>query len=175
MEYFYHHRHDIDAAAALAEGELQSQITALQMYINTQYGELFDEMDSLAAKGMVKSQNIPLLFCPNEIVMTKANGVPAACVLRAWPAKKNPIALECWNWAYDGHWLHRKECWLNINRPIQPMVNIRDLAVYPLRFATDEEISYLESRGRKFWSLRHHSFVAYEGWDLKREHYYVCL
>ncbi len=173
MDYFYHHRHALDDAVDQADGALQSQIAALRMYVSTQYGRTFDEVDGLAAQGKVKSQDIHLLFCPNEIVVTNQSGVPAAHVLRAWPTKGNIIGLECWNWAYDGHYLRRKECQLAINRPIQPMVDIRDLEVYPLRFATVDEVSYLESRGRKFWSLRYQSFVAYDGWDLKAENYYV--
>lgn len=173
MEYFYHHKHILDDAVDQAGGALRSQIAALRMYVNTQYGRVFGEMDELAAQGMVKSHDIHLLFCPNEIVVTNQSGVLTAYVLRAWPTKGKKIGLECWNWAYDGHSLRRKQCQLAINRPIQPIVNIRDLEVYPLRFATEEEVSYLELRGRKFWSLRHQSFVAYDGWDFNTEHYYV--
>jgi len=173
MEYFYHHQHILDDAVDQARGALESQIAALRMYVNTQYGRVFGEVDGLAAQGTVKSQDIHLLFCPNEIVVTSQNGVPAAYVLRGWPTKGNIVGLECWSWGYDGHCLRRKRRQLAINRPIQPMVNVRDLEVYPLRFATEDEVSYLESRGRKFWSLCHQSFVAYDGWDLNTEHYYV--
>ncbi|KAH6615868.1 hypothetical protein B0J18DRAFT_451867 [Chaetomium sp. MPI-SDFR-AT-0129] len=173
MEYFYHHKNILNDAVNQAEGQLRSQIDALRMYVNTQYGEMFEEVDRLASQGRVKSHDIDLLFCPNEVIVTKENEIPTAFVLKSWPTRGNTIDLECWNWAYDGHCVRRNSSQLTINKPTDAMVNIRDLNVYPLRFATEDEVNFLESRGRKFWSLRFQSFVAYDGWDWKTENYYT--
>jgi hypothetical protein len=171
--FFYHHRDTITCAAANVSSEAKDQTSALLDYIESTHGQYFEEMDDLITAGKIQSRNIEMLFCPNEILVTRIGGVLSACVLAAWPTGGSTISLGCWAWGYNGHWLHRKYRGLAINRPIQTTVNIRDLEVYPARFATSEEWTYLQRRGQKFWSLRYQSFVAYEGWDFKSEQYYV--
>jgi hypothetical protein len=134
---------------------------------------MFAEMDALTAQGLVPSQNIPMLFCPNQMVICTSGATPQAYVLRAWPLGTSSPSLECWGWGYDSHWLHRRGVRLTVNKPFGSVVKIAELGVFPARFASLEVVQQLKARGEKFWSLRYQSFVAYEGWDLKADQFYV--
>jgi len=173
--FFYHHRHALASTIPEAEGQVQDQISALVGFIDSTQGRFFTEIDNLISEGNIQTSNIQMLFCPNDILITKVGGVPTACVLRAWPSGGSTISLDCWAWGYDGHWLHRKHRTLVINRPVETIVSIRDLDVYPAKYAKPEEITLLRNRGQKFWSLRYQSFVAYEGWDFQAEQFYVRI
>ncbi|EXJ82921.1 hypothetical protein A1O3_06737 [Capronia epimyces CBS 606.96] len=170
--FFYHHRKSIALAAETGSSGVKDQASALLDYIECTHGQGFAEMDHLIAAGKIQSRNIEMLFCPNEIVVTRTGGMLTACVLRAWPIGGSKIRLECWVWGYNGHSLCRKRRDLAIDRPFQTVVNIGDLEVYPVKFARPGDWAYLVGRGQKFWNLRYPSFVAYEGWDFQREQYY---
>ncbi|TKA81491.1 hypothetical protein B0A49_00543 [Cryomyces minteri] len=58
-------------------------------------------------------------------------------------------------------------------RPLKSVTRIRDLEVFPLRYATDEEKNYLLRRGQKVWNLRYQTLATYTGWDSQADHYYV--
>lgn len=174
IAFLYHHRTAIaSAAAANVSSDVLDQRKALLDYVESNHGHYFAEIDNLIEAGKIQSSNIEMLFCPNDILVTRIGGVLSAYVLRAWPSGGPTISLDCWGWGYNGHWLRRKHRDLAISRPIQTTINIRDLEVYPARFATPEEWTYLQRRGQMFWSLRYQGFVAYEGWDFQAEQYYV--
>jgi hypothetical protein len=52
-------------------------------------------------------------------------------------------------------------------------VCIRDLGVYPLRYASEEDICKLQARGEKFGDLRYKNIASYKGWDLMAEQNHV--
>lgn len=171
--FFYHHRQALAAAATFVSVETKRQISALLAYIETSQGETYSEMDSLTSQGLVPRQNISMLFCPNDIILSAAGNIYQAYVLRAWPRGTSTTDLDCWGWGFDGHLLHRRAVPLTVRRPLGFTVKIADLGVYPLKFAPIEAIQHLKARGERFWSLREQSFVAYEGWDLNKDQFYV--
>ncbi|KAH6659684.1 hypothetical protein BKA67DRAFT_24619 [Truncatella angustata] len=172
--FFYHHRHKLANMLNLVEGQAKIQLLALMNYIETTQGDRFRELDSSIAQGIIHSHNITMLFCPNDVVVSKPGGILKAQVLRAWPRIGGTgFMLECWHWAFNGGALSRKHITLDITKPLQAVVQIRDLEVFPARFAIAEELRHLESRGAKFWSLRYQSFVAYAGWDSKGDQFYT--
>ncbi|KAH8195787.1 hypothetical protein TruAng_010061 [Truncatella angustata] len=172
--FFYHHRRKLANMLNLLEGQAKIQVLALVNYIETTQGDRFRELDSSIAQGIVHSHNIMMLFCPNDVVVSKPGGIWKAHVLRAWPRIGGTgFMLECWHWAFNGGALSRNHTTLDITKPVQGIVQIRDLEVFPAKFAIAEELRHLESRGAKFWSLRYQSYVAYAGWDSKGDQFYT--
>ncbi len=171
--FFYHHRSQLANYAESAGGLVRDHINALLSYIQASQGQVHDEADGLIAQGKIQRSHLEMLFCPNDIVLAKTAGSLAAYVLRAWPQGGSTISLDCWAWGFDGNWLHRKSETLTVLRPPHEQISIRDLEVFPLRFATPEELEQLRTRGQKFWNLRYQSFVTYNGWDAKAEQFYV--
>jgi hypothetical protein len=172
--FFYHHRALLSDYANSLGGLTQYQTTALLSYVQASQGAVFDQADGWIAQGKVHRSHLEMLFCPNDIVIAKMAGHLVAHVLRAWPQGESTIFLDCWAWGFDGNWLHRKSNTLTILRPPREFTIIRDLEVFPIRFATQEELEMLRIRGQKFWGLRYQSLVTYNGWDTKAEQFYVC-
>jgi hypothetical protein len=171
--FLYHHRARLSEYAA-SSGELaRDQITALLSYVQASNGSTYEEADRQIAQGKIRRLHLEMLFCPNDIVIARKTGFQVAYVLRAWPSGKSTIFLDCWAWGFDGHWLHRKPAPLTVMRPPQEIISIRDLEVYPLRFATPQEVDQLRTRGLRFWDLRYQRLVTYTGWDANAEQFYV--
>ena len=71
--------------------------------------------------------------------------------------------VPMWLWLYDGVFA-KQESHAYISMSLgyeEETIAIRDLNVYPLRYASEEMRSLLEKRGRTFWSLRNRRFVSY--------------
>jgi hypothetical protein len=90
--------------------------------------------------------------------------------LALWPLRTGARLLA---WSFDGQWLHRKAVTKSIVRPLKNIVSIRDLEVFPLQYATEEEKKELYTREQKFWDLRYKNFASYEGWDFTADQQYV--
>ena len=170
--FFFHHRQALNEIIPHVGDVTQHEIRALLQYVDRTYGSTYQQTDNLTSGGKIQSNNVDMLFCPNDVVISRQHGTLKAYVLREWPSGESTIFLDCWAWGYDGHWLHRKQKQLFINRPIDSIVDIRGLAVIPVTYATTDELNLFRDRGSRFWSLRYQTLVAYEGWDSKAEQYY---
>lgn len=71
--------------------------------------------------------------------------------------------VPMWYWLFDGSFT-KFETRMEISMSLgyeEESVEIRDLNVYPLQYASQETRSLLEKRGKTFWSLRNRRFVSY--------------
>jgi len=158
--FFYHHREVLVSLLPSLNSPLHEQVQDLLDFIESCHGTVYSEADKLLSQGLVHRDHLEMLFCPNDIVISKQSGSLSASVLRSWPEGNSVLTLHCWAWGFDGQWLHRKPNVRTVSRPLKNVVRIRNLEVYPLRYATDEEKSALYLRGQKFWDLRiQESFV----------------
>jgi hypothetical protein len=173
IRFFYHHFDALTATIPSLASPLKEEVEDLLEFLQETHGAAYSETNKLAAQGLAHRDHLEMLFCPNDVVVTRQHGSLSAFVLRVWPSGDSILDLDCWSWAYDGQWFHRKNSLRTITRPLKRVVPIRDLEVYPLRFATDEEKNELLLRGRKFWSLRYKNLASYEGWDFKAEQSFV--
>jgi len=173
LRFFYHHREALGAGLHSLASPLKEQVQGLLDFLQETHGTEYSETDQLLSQGLVHRDQLEILFCPNSIVLSRKAGSLSAFVLRSWPSGTSALTLDCWYWGFDGQWLHRKSVTKRVLRPLKNVVQIRDLEVFPLRFATEEEMTTLELRGQKFWLLRHQSLASYDGWDFKGEQHYV--
>ncbi|KAI0972612.1 hypothetical protein F4678DRAFT_460182 [Xylaria arbuscula] len=165
--FLYHHRAELSAEAeTTTKGSL---IRALVSYMAENPSNMYNKCDHLFSKGLVSHDTLPWLFHPNDVLVASAGPLEIAYVLRRFPKEGPRLDLDCWNWGYDGHWLRRTDTRVSVDVPTYSTIRINELAVYPLRFATEETKGRLLNNGQKFWNLRHQSFVSYEGPDFKGE------
>ncbi|KAI4619722.1 hypothetical protein J4E83_005577 [Alternaria metachromatica] len=71
--------------------------------------------------------------------------------------------VPMWYWLFDGAFA-KQESRIEITMSLgyeEETVAIRDLNVYPLRYASEDMRLLLEKRGKTFWSLRNRHFVSY--------------
>jgi len=136
---------------------------------------MFAKCDDLFLQERVSSETLPWLFRPNEVIVSQEGPHEIAYVLRSVPkgGESDSVELECWNWAYDGVSLRRKDRILSLSAPAYGTVPISELAIYPLRFASPQTKQRLFDRGQRFWELRNQTHVSYEGPDYNGERVYV--
>lgn len=174
-QFFYYHRDALAARIPKICSPTKEYAQDLLSFIQESHGALYDQADTLFSKGLVHRDFLKMLFCPNDVVLSKQEGVLRAFVITSQPLGSTTLKLECWYWGYDGQRLRRKFCSLALTRALKATVNIRDLEIYPLRYATDEEKNYLLQRGQKFWNLKHQTLSTYNGWDLNTDNFYVSI
>lgn len=175
MRFFYHHRQALKASLDSTSSLLKRQVEDLLDLLQETHGTTYSTVDQHLSQGLIHRDHLESLYCPNSIVVSRNEGPLSAYVLRAWPVGTSALTLDCWYWGYDGEFLHRKPTTKRVLRPLKNVVQIRDLELFPLEFATEEEKTTLELRGQKFWSLRYQNLASYDGWDFKREQHYVSL
>jgi hypothetical protein len=173
LRFLYHHRGILASGIPSFSNPLKEQVQDLLDFLQETHGTDYSRTDELLSQGLIYRDQLEMLFCPNSVVVSRQEGSLSAFVLRSWPSGISALDLDCWFWGYDGEWLHRRSITKRVLRPLKNVVKIRELEVYPLRFATEEEKTALELRGQKFWSLRQQSLVSYNGWDFKSEQQYV--
>jgi hypothetical protein len=195
ISFFYHHR---KALAALPPDEKeinQAQLQALIDYLETTHGEWFRQLDRLGAKGEWPVQNIPMLFCPNEVVITKTISSTSSSVILTgavnltWINEGRDISynmargwgLKVWKWSYNGKHLFRSHHTTRLSLPGRnrhsnnDIVKISELNIYPARFLSEDDLLYLTKRGKKFWDMRYQSFVSYGRPTFGPENYDVSV
>ena len=169
--FLYHHRPVLNAeAAAAVDG---SPIKTLVSYLLSNPDVMYRKCDELFSRGMVTQDTLPWLFYPNDILVSSQGSLHMAYVLRRVPMEGSTLRLLCWNWGYDGHRLSRKDTTLTVDIPSYGEMRINQLAVYPLRFATQEVAERILKNGEKFWSLSRQVLISYEGPDYRDERIYV--
>ncbi|KAI1430061.1 hypothetical protein F5Y12DRAFT_709612 [Xylaria sp. FL1777] len=165
--FLYHHRKELSEEAATAtEG---SAIRALNSYIMGNPSNMYTKCDHLFSQRLVSHDTLSWLFYPNDVLVTLKDPLEIAYVLRRFPEEGSRLQLNCWNW---GHGLRRMDTSVSVDVPKSGTVPINKLAMYPLRFATEETKERLLDNGKQFLSLRKQSFVSYEGPDYKGERIY---
>ncbi|KAK3314264.1 hypothetical protein B0H66DRAFT_568105 [Apodospora peruviana] len=168
--FLYHHSHDIQR---VAEETNETGIMALATFLRDCPDPMYEKCDTLFGQHLVSAETLPWLYQPNDVLVSAEGPLEIAYVLQL-PARlrSNGVDLSVWNWGYDGHFLRR-----NFENPSVSMaqygtIPIRQLAVYPLFYASEETKQTLLKTGEKFWSLRNCTHVSYQGPDYQGERIY---
>ena len=95
----------------------------------------------------------------------------SAAIMNSLKSAKDPWVwkVQCWSYGFDGTF-YKKASQLDIKLRIEDPdgeVDMKDLNILPLRFASEELKRELTKRGEIFWSCRRKRFVSYhvEGTD----------
>jgi hypothetical protein len=145
--------------------ELQQQIDleVLSGYIKKRVAAEYEELEVLSAMGMVRQNQWPMLFQPDDTVVTILSGQYRAFTLKSCRSlDRSTLELDCWTWEYDGNFF-RKHITIPTKWPSESsQVAIKDLSVYPVRHAAEGIKPALRKRGDTFWSCRRRKYVNYD-------------
>ncbi|KAI4117399.1 MAG: hypothetical protein LQ345_002363 [Seirophora villosa] len=171
--FIFHHRALLKEYAS-THPETSPYISALLAYTLERFGAEYEKADNLFACGIVDQEHILHLFKPNDVIVSRTHGKPAALVLQDWPRldSTDRVMLTCWSFQTDGWGFARRRDGLSILPIAANTVNIQDLAAYPLRFATKDMQGSIRDRGRKYWALRIATQITYKGWNVARDQFY---
>lgn len=168
--YLYHDRLYLGQKATTMDQEDQAQFNLLMEYVRASFETSYKDASAMFSKGLVSYDTIDYLFEPKMFVLAQEAGDMLAYETNCWLEDsrdlRNPSEcwkLECWSWKFDGAF---RKClrsfefqWLWSHREVRP---IQSLAVYPLKYASENLESELHVRGQKFWSCRDRTYVSYE-------------
>lgn len=174
--FVFHHRH-LFSLYTQQRPESKGHVEALQLFAELQFGSAFAEADNLFSQGMVTQTYLTYLFKPNDLIISALHGQPAAFVVQEWPevGQNGCVTLTCWSLQTDGSSFTRKRSVISIPPLATDSKNIMDLVAYPICYATDELKETLRNRGLKQWELRNATQVAYKGWNVKNDQFFVSL
>jgi len=172
--FLYHHRDRIHSAAAERNNNI-GPLAALSTFLRGNPDPMYEKCDALFGQNLVSAETLPWLFQVNEPLVSTDGNLKLAYVL-ARPAEvldDGRITLSVWKWGYDGHSLRRSNKELDMVFPVQPTALIGELPIHPIQHASEEVKRDLFQTGERFWELRGHNHVAYQGLDYKGEREYV--
>jgi hypothetical protein len=176
LKLFLFHHHSIMKRYVEEHPFAKDHISALLQFSEARYGKEFEEAEAEFERDRVVSQeHILKLYRPNDLVVGEIHGHPAAFVVHDWPQvdQRNWITLSCWFFQTDGFGFARKLTSLLIPPISANSKALSTLVAFPLRLASDEIRKTLQMNGKKQWSFRKATQVAYKGWDVKCDQYYV--
>ncbi|KAI1324721.1 hypothetical protein F5Y16DRAFT_411850 [Xylariaceae sp. FL0255] len=168
--WWFHSRSEIARPEAHVSAHSQLHLDVFQRYLDTCLGEEWASIDQLLTTGYITAAYMHYLFVPDEICISRDQGDSASrsiCPLEAFTSTdwfdSSKFTLAGNKWTFDGRF-ERKPTRASINTPSPTKeFPIRDLSVYPARFATKHEIANLRHRGRMFWKCRQRDYVCYKG------------
>jgi hypothetical protein len=144
------------------EAQQQIDLEVLSGYINKRVAPEYKELEVLLAMGMVSQNQWPMLFQPDDTVVTIMGGLYRAFTLKSCRSlDRSTLKLDCWTWEYDGNFF-RNHITIPTKWPSgSSQVTITDLSVYPIRHAAAGIETGLRNRGNTFWGCRRRKYVSY--------------
>ena len=170
--FLHHHRALLREFPEPGQHMLQNEIASLLQYVEEQYGRDFREAEALFDKSLVTTRYLPMLYRPNEVVLTREvwskSDTWIAVVVDGWPGiDSGRFRIKIWSWNYNGWQFGRFYTTVTTPLLLYPqegeVTAIDQLTYIPLRFADAAIVSRLRERGLAFWRLRSRSYVAYTG------------
>ncbi|KAJ5587678.1 ATPase AAA-type core [Penicillium hispanicum] len=165
--YHYRSLREDPTTAKSLDQQSRDLVISLIEFMETIFGQEYDEADALFSKGLVTRSHVPKLFTAQDLLVTTEQGQLCAYTLDSFPG--DSLKLFCWAWGFDGQfWRHRIV--LSVESPdTEDPIDITDLPVYPLKYATTDVQELLQSRGRQFWSLRNGGYVSYTPTGIRKD------
>lgn len=160
--------------------EQQSLVKLLTDWIDAEYESKYSHSDNLFKRGVVTRSTFPYLFRPGEVVVYKErSGGVSGCMVTSGPwilddndrvpqggtdfTDDETWVVSTWSYMYDGKFW-KDENILSVGFTAEEdnqEVEIKSLAVFPLRFATEDLKLRLQKRGKTFWSCRYRRLISY--------------
>ncbi|KAH6875244.1 P-loop containing nucleoside triphosphate hydrolase protein [Alternaria rosae] len=152
----------IDPMIQLLEPQQQLELERLFHYLAGRLNVDYQRLAELSAAGVISQKYWPLLFRPNDTVITIKNDQYEAFVITSCRLiNQTTLNMECWTWEYNGNFF-RKHFTVTSEWPSSSkQVPITQLSAYPVRYAVDGVEYKLRERGCTFWGCRRRKYVNY--------------
>ncbi|KAF5581113.1 AAA family ATPase [Fusarium pseudocircinatum] len=159
----------------------RKQMLLLTEWIDSNYSEMYAEVETKFPEGHVSKTIMPFFIQPGEVLVSKNEKGIQGYIAESWPVKFDSItsppdyrngppkvtqtwAVKAWSYGYDGKF-YRNSTTLYINLKFDednPDVSIAKLNILPIRFGNSEFRTKLDRRGRTMWACRKRNLVAYK-------------
>ncbi|KAK4077780.1 uncharacterized protein Triagg1_3474 [Trichoderma aggressivum f. europaeum] len=195
--WWYHYRDNRNRISNLPKPEAEL-VHLLTNWIDANYSELYDQIDSQFKRGAVSATSLPFLVQPGDVLVRwDAEGVEAFLAMSwlhkkkknseiqehledsdwtflsaPWSKKFESWEVDAWSYVYSGNF-YRVVGRLDINLDVDEAgteIPIVNLNVFPLRFASQELRERLERRGKIFWNCGYGNYISYDNQNKNEEH-----
>ncbi|KAI9781876.1 MAG: hypothetical protein M1839_005670 [Geoglossum umbratile] len=172
--WLFHNREIVRREVDDLDDDGRKEISLFIDYIEESFQAQYDKADELFSQGLVSLRTLPYLIAPNDLVITHGDdGEPDDLAYKAdsWLTfKAFNLSFTAWAWKYDGVFQkENRSFYLHFPRHDDEVRPLRDLPVYPLRYASPEVAERLRTRGKEFWSCRFRKYIRYDSLDDRRE------
>ena len=183
--FWYHMRSTADWHDLSAPHE--KLMRNLTVWINQHYEDEYTQADGLFQQGLVSFPTIKYLIKPGDVVLSRLNkDTQQAHMVVTWPLyesyttpperqerqiqhNKNRRSwrwgIRTWNYDFVGQFYRNdtNETLELLVTNMEDEIQMADLNLFPLKFASKSIRDKLDARGRRFWSCRTRQLVSYEG------------
>ena len=160
--FFFHYRSALEKYALYTSETTHKHIRLVLDYIQSHYADDYKEAEEMFSRERVTSHHLPKLFRPGDMLIS---------------VRPNILAYECdgwlqdekihvWSYQFDGSFQKKKDFKSVV---IGKERSIKELSIYPLKYAEVGMEQRLRDRGEQFWRCRRKRYVDYSGWDHKGE------
>jgi hypothetical protein len=183
--YFYYGRASLLRKLDRMDEEHRIQLKLLIDHVEESFETSYSKANALFSQGLVSRETIYYLFKPDMDVVYRLGGEEAAHRTKNWiipppepkPHEEKPKrekkddtvvgTLQCCHWAFDDA-LRKTDSTFTIEWPntFGDIQSIRNLPVYPMKYAPRAIEETLYSQGLKFLACTNRSYVSYDDRDL---------
>ncbi|KAI0506425.1 ATPase [Xylaria bambusicola] len=169
--WWFHGRLDIEEARVQISPKSLVYLGIFQNYLDTCLGDEWKTVDVLLSTGYITAEYVRYLFVPQDICILNSHG-KAAVALEAFTATdwldQPRGSISGTKWDFDGNFERKnKHFFLGQLPSLTTKFPIRNLSVYPARFADKDSIDGIRRRGKMFWKCRRRNYVCYKDTELK--------
>ncbi|ETS76758.1 hypothetical protein PFICI_12145 [Pestalotiopsis fici W106-1] len=173
-------------AGALADSQVDCA-KLMMGFIDEHLKPQFDAASSLMERGLITQAHLSKLFLPEQVLVAKDDNYYAGYMCSRVTAKDYPsfeetknslnelkveyspsksgISLKVASWKFDGQFRLETEDIALVWPEGSPIVRIKDLSIYPMKYDEDGAEEILKARAEKFWMCRRRSYICYESQD----------
>ncbi|KAI1302934.1 hypothetical protein F5Y03DRAFT_407401 [Xylaria venustula] len=164
--WWFHARSVIKEKEAQLSPDSRLHLDIFQYYLKKCLGEEWSTVDQLLSTGYVKAGYEHYLFVPQEICILNAQN-RSTSLLEAFTATDwldlPNRSIPGTKWVFDGNFEKSTMRFaLDEPRSYTREFPIRDLSIYPARFANEDDITAIRQRGKMFWKCRRRNYVCYK-------------
>lgn len=186
--FWYHYRSS--KAGQELHTRQQNLLGLLTKWIDENYEDQYAHADAQFAAGFVSRSTMKYLVRPGDVLIKKGGEYLQACLATSWTNReeakvtgkgKSDSLHITWNvtaWSYGYHGSFYRQDGVLVfrlkSKGVDEKVDMQDLNVMPLRFASDKLRAELELRGKTFWSCRNKRLVSYQD-DVEDSFYGVSI
>ncbi|PKY02830.1 P-loop containing nucleoside triphosphate hydrolase protein [Aspergillus campestris IBT 28561] len=147
-------------------------------WITSNYESEYTHVDNQISGGVISPASIKYLVKPGDVLVSSKKADFQAYMATSWAeqsktAKKNNKGENCievqqtwhvvaWSYDYDGSFYRKStvlDIEINVEDPTEEIA-LRDLSVFPMRYADQGTQLRLEQRGQTYWECRKKKFVS---------------
>ncbi|CAG9991342.1 unnamed protein product [Clonostachys byssicola] len=165
--WWFHHRLEISDIIDMTNEDPVSPILILRDYIISRMSNEWVSVDYMMSQNQITARYLPYLYVPGQIIISKQNGKDISKFrgLQVLETKLNSgkarPRIRVSSWSFDGKF-HRVESYFPfpVLHSTTQKIGIRELELYPLRFALEEVVEAIRKRGEMIWKCRHRHYVS---------------